>query len=151
MIEGLFETHIHVTDLERSARFYEQVLGLELAHIEERRRAQFYWIGQRGQAMLGVWEVAASEWKREHFAFHTSLENMRQTISFLEERGIQPRNFTNDGKEALLQVHAWMPAVSIYFNDPDGHSLEFVSMLPDEPKPELGVVSLEEWEALHQK
>lgn len=25
--EGIFETHINVTDLERSAAFYEQILG----------------------------------------------------------------------------------------------------------------------------
>jgi lactoylglutathione lyase len=149
MIQGLFETHIHVKNLERSAEFYENVLGMELAHIEERRRVRFYWIGKKGEAVLGVWEIPETEWKREHFAFRTSLENMKRVEQFLRERGIEPRNFTNDNKEALLQVHAWVPAVSVYFRDPDGHSLEFISLLPDEPKPELGVVSWEEWEALN--
>jgi lactoylglutathione lyase len=56
--------------------------------------------------------------------------------------------FLQDGTERPF-VFGWMPAVSIYFTDPDGHSLEFISMLPDEPNPELGVVEWGEWEAMH--
>ncbi|MCZ8522467.1 MULTISPECIES: VOC family protein [Paenibacillus] len=54
-ILGLFETHLPVADLERSAAFYENVLGLEFAH-EDPRGVRFYWIGERGGAMLGLWE-----------------------------------------------------------------------------------------------
>jgi len=42
-------------------------------------------------------------------------------------------------------VLAWMPAVSVYFHDPDGNLLELLSMLPDVPRPELGVVSWSRW------
>ncbi|WP_267907830.1 hypothetical protein [Viridibacillus soli] len=42
-----------------------------------------------------------------------------------------------------------MPAVSIYFDDPDGHSIEFISILDDPPKPELDIMTWQEWEALH--
>lgn len=73
---------------------------------------------------------------------------MKRIVPFLKERGLQVRNFLDDGTERPF-VFAWMPAVSIYFSDPDGHILEFLSMLPDEPKPEMGVVSWEEWESLH--
>jgi hypothetical protein len=41
-----------------------------------------------------------------------------------------------------------MPALAIYFRDPDGHLLEFLAMLPDEPRPEAGVVSWDEWQRL---
>jgi hypothetical protein len=40
-----------------------------------------------------------------------------------------------------------MPAVSIYFHDPDGHSLELIAMLSGQPRPELGVISWEQWHA----
>ena len=30
----------------------------------------------------------------------------------------------------------WIPAASVYFKDPDGHSLEFIAMLPEPPQPE---------------
>jgi lactoylglutathione lyase len=96
--------------------------------------------------MLGLWEKEPSKIIRQHFAFQTSLENMREIVPFLKSKDIQVRNFLDDGTERPF-VFGWMPAVSIYFNDPD--SLEFISMLPDEPRSDLGVLSWEEWEAIH--
>lgn len=148
MILDLFETHIHVADLQRSAHFYEKIVGLELAHVEEGRRARFYWMGGHNQSMLGVWEVKPEQVRREHFAFRISREDMRQAaVTFLKERGLEVRNHLDDGTERPM-VFAWMPAVSIYFRDPDGHSLEFIATLPDEAKPELGVVPWDEWEKM---
>jgi lactoylglutathione lyase len=40
---------------------------------------------------------------------------------------------------------AWMPALAIYFNDPDGHVLEFIAILEGEARPNLGVISYEDW------
>ena len=47
-------------------------------------------------------------------------------------------------------VIGWMPAASLYFDDPDGNMLEFISMLPDAPQPELGVVSWSRWKQIHK-
>lgn len=44
-------------------------------------------------------------------------------------------------------VFAWMPAISIYFDDPDGHSLEFIGILNGKSKPENKIVSYEKWKA----
>jgi hypothetical protein len=44
-------------------------------------------------------------------------------------------------------VFGWMPAIAIYFHDPDGHSLEFIAMLP---QPALGVGTWDEWQRLHK-
>ncbi|MEO5593393.1 MAG: hypothetical protein ABIR15_04985 [Chitinophagaceae bacterium] len=38
-----------------------------------------------------------------------------------------------------------MPPISIYFNDPDNHSLEFIAMLPGKPQPSLGILTYEKW------
>jgi hypothetical protein len=38
-----------------------------------------------------------------------------------------------------------MPAASVYFDDPDGHSLEFISMLDEPPRPDQGFMSWSEW------
>ncbi len=150
MIDGLFETHINVTNLERSMQFYGDVLGLEFAHQEEGRRVAFYWMGHRGQAMLGVWEKPQAEVQRQHFAFRSSIENiLNKSSDWLHARKLNPRNFFDDGTEAPM-VFGWMPAIAIYFQDPDGHSLEFISMLPGEPRPELGVVTWEEWQTVSQ-
>ncbi len=42
-------------------------------------------------------------------------------------------------------VFAWMPAIAIYFNDPDGHQLEFIAILAGKGQPALGVISYDEW------
>jgi len=145
MIGGLFETHINVTDLDRSVRFYCDVLGLELGRYENERRAAFLWINGRGQAMLGLWQRPATEVVPQHFAFRASVDDvLERSVAWLDERGLACHNFLNDGTKRPM-VFAWMPAVAIYFSDPDGHSLELISMLPGQPRPELGVISWEEW------
>lgn len=149
MIKGLFETHVLVTNLEQSITFYEHI-GLRLGHLEEDRRVAFFWIGQPGQAMLGVWEVPAERCVRRHLAFEVSLTDMKDAVLYLKQRGIRVRSFSNDGTEDL-EVVAWMPAVNIFFDDLDGNSLEFISMLPDEPKPELGIVKFTDWQTQHNR
>lgn len=148
MITGLFETHINVADLERSTAFYRNVLGLELAHSQPTRHVCFFWMGARGAAMLGVWETPRDQVQRQHFAFQASVEEVRdRAVPWLKERGLRPYNFLDDGTERPM-VFAWMPAISIYFDDPDGHLLEMIAMLEGTPRPELGVISWEEWQRL---
>jgi hypothetical protein len=48
-----------------------------------------------------------------------------------------------------LMVFPFMLAVSIYFNDPDAHSVELIAMLNDEPKPGLEIMSWKDWDQLH--
>jgi catechol 2,3-dioxygenase-like lactoylglutathione lyase family enzyme len=143
MIQDLYETHILVSNLERSRHFYEELLGLEVGWINEGERRLLYWVGGRGKAMLGMREVPAEKVAWQHFAFEVRLTDMEQAVAFLKERGIKCHNKV-DGSESP-QVFGWMPAAAIYFNDPDGHLLEFISMLPDKPRPELGQVLWDEW------
>jgi len=42
-----------------------------------------------------------------------------------------------------------MPAASVYFHDPDGHLLEYIAMLPQNPAPEAGVMPWSAWERAH--
>ena len=53
MIEGLYEAHLPVRDLERSIEFYER-LGLQFDHQVEGRLA-FLWI-KKDKSWLGLWE-----------------------------------------------------------------------------------------------
>jgi catechol 2,3-dioxygenase-like lactoylglutathione lyase family enzyme len=148
MIQGLFETHINVSDLERSIAFYCGVLGLELGRREEERRVAFLLIGGRSgaqAAMLGLWEKPREQVVRQHIAFRASVDDVvEHSVAWLKERCLSCSNFLDDGTERPM-VFAWMPAISIYFRDPDGHSLEFIALLQGTPRPELGVVSWEEW------
>jgi lactoylglutathione lyase len=83
---------------------------------------------------------------RQHFAFEVLLEDMTNAVAFLKDRGIKCFNRIDGGE--CPQVFGWMPAVAIYFNDPDGHLLEFISMLPDNHRPDIGLVSWPEWNRL---
>ena len=146
MILGLFETHIDVADLERAMRFYGETLGLELGWLEQERRVAFYWVGPRGESMLGLWEKPADQVRPQHFAFRASIEDvLTGAVPYLKARDLPSHNFLDDGTERPM-VFGWMPALAIYFDDPDGHSLEFIAMLPDRPRPEVGVVSWEDWQ-----
>lgn len=144
MITGLFETHIEVSNLENAMSFYEEVLSLQLGRKEEDRRIAFYWIGSPGQAMLGLWEKQLVH--ARHFAFQCDVDwILHESVDFLRKKGLDPYNFLKDGSPDPM-VFAWMPALAIYFNDPDGNVLEFISMLPGEPRPEKGVVSYADWQ-----
>lgn len=144
MIKGLYETHIQVSNLENAIQFYTEVLGLRLAHLDETRPIAFLWIGEGKNYMLGLWEQKENLQPR-HFAFSSDLQDILDYSSdYLKNRNLKPYNFLKDGMDKPM-VFAWMPALAIYFNDPDGNQLEFISILEGESKPELGVISYEEW------
>lgn len=144
MIKGLYETHVQVSDLENAIKFYTEILGLEFAHKEENRRIAFLWIGKNKESMLGLWEQKENLQTR-HFAFTADKEDiLNYSVEFLKNKNLKPYNFLKDGIEKPM-VFAWMPALAIYFNDPDGNQLEFISILEGDGKLELGVLSYEEW------
>ncbi|WP_231458783.1 MULTISPECIES: VOC family protein [unclassified Pedobacter] len=145
MIKGLFETHLFVENLERSVDFYKNVLGLTECSYNDDRRIAFFWIGEPKGAMLGLWEKPKEEIDIRHFAFGCEVEDvLNKSVDFLKTRNLKPYNFLKDGSEQPM-VFAWMPALAIYFKDPDGHDLEFIAILEGDGKPELGVITYDEW------
>lgn len=145
MIQGLFETHINVSDYQVSAEFYERVLGLIPLHEDPVRKSKFYWIGRPGEAMFGIREHYPSPLvQRQHFAFRVALKDLEAAGQKLRERGVQTTNFFGE-IDAPLSVFPFMPAVSLYFDDPDGHSVELLAMLEDAPRSELPILSWPEW------
>jgi lactoylglutathione lyase len=144
-VRDLFESHLTVTNLERSMAFFGETLGLEIAAVIWGRRVAFYWIGGRGNSMLGLWEAGTGPQRLSlHLAFRTDLKDLLEAAAHLRAANVVPLDF--DGKPAEEPVVlAWMPAASVFFRDPDGNQLEFLSMLPDDPQPELGVVSWSQW------
>jgi lactoylglutathione lyase len=144
-IRGLFETHLTVSNLRRSMKFFTEILGLELAHAVPERGVAFYWTGRPGASMIGLWETGSGPQRMSlHTAFTVDLADLQDAPRRLREAGVTPLDFAGKPTDEPV-VLAWMPAASLYFHDPDGNMLEFLAMLPDSPAPELGVVSWSAW------
>ncbi len=148
MIKGLFETHLFVENLERSIEFYTNVLKLEQFLYEEERRVALFWIGDKSkQSFLGLWEKPKDEIDLRHFAFECDWKwILNESVDFLKSHKIGFWNFLGDDSKKPM-VFANIPAIAIYFSDPDGHYLEFIGKLPSKYRPEKGslVVSYEDW------
>jgi lactoylglutathione lyase len=67
------------------------------------------------------------------------LDDFLEAPKHLKAQGITPLSFF--GLETTEpSVIGWMPAASIFFRDPDGHLIEYLTMLDKEPRPSLEVV-----------
>ncbi|MDZ5471297.1 VOC family protein [Bacillus sp. 31A1R] len=144
MIKGLYEAHLPVSNLEKSTEFYRG-LGLELAIQYE--KTAFFWI-EKNVSWLGLWEgeqVRTSYHPSlRHVAFRVELEDLKKAKEWLKEKGIIMREeFGFKPTEPIVmpdQAHAM-----VYFDDPDGNSIEFICKLNAEPetKPKM---YLSDWE-----
>jgi lactoylglutathione lyase len=144
-VQALFESHLTVANLERSIAFYGGTLGLDLARVFPDRKVAFYWIGACGNSMLGLWEVGTTPQKLSlHTAFRVDLADLLKAPARLRAAHITPLDFWESPADEPV-VLTWMPAASLYFRDPDGNLLEFVSMLPDPPQPEGEIVAWSQW------
>lgn len=131
MIKGLYEAHLPVSNLENSIKFYQN-LDLEIAY--QSKRAAFFWL-EKGKSWLGLWEAKQVEIPYHpsirHVAFQIDLEDMVSAKAWLHNKGIQIRTsfgLSEEHQPLVLdnnpQAHA-----AIYFNDPDGNSLELITPL----------------------
>jgi lactoylglutathione lyase len=144
---GLFETHLTVSDLNRSIAFWRDVVGLPVALEVPERGAAFFWVGGPGEAMLGLWSLGSAPLGLSlHIALRASLEDVLGACEALRSVGVTPLSFF--GTETTQpSVIGWMPAAAVYFRDPDGHSIEYLAMVEEPPRPERGIVPWSEWEA----
>ena len=118
VIRGLYEVVVRVSDLARAERFYHEVLGLELG-LQDPARPMSFWRVAGGEGML-VLQQHDGDWPKQHFAFRVDESDLEPAKQRLEEQGVSTRGPIH---------HAWMPAKSLYFEDPDGHELEFCAPL----------------------
>lgn len=121
-VQHLDHVAITVTDVERSARWYGEVLGLERRHEE-------VWGGYplmmcAGETCIALFPPDGTLSERpsnrttismRHFAFRVDRENFTAAQERLGETGI---SFTFEGHEICH---------SIYFADPDGHRVELTT------------------------
>jgi catechol 2,3-dioxygenase-like lactoylglutathione lyase family enzyme len=115
--EGLDHIAIAVSDLDRSERFYREVMGLERVHAEwdpprvlasRGSGMALFPAGMHGDEVVGAPGIL-------HFAFRTDRDGFEAAQDSLKARGIEFR-FSDHGLSH-----------SIYFEDPDGHQLELTT------------------------
>jgi catechol 2,3-dioxygenase-like lactoylglutathione lyase family enzyme len=127
-LERVIETCLYVDDLERAARFYEQVLELEVLTSDARFRA--YDVGgksvlllfRRGATLETVHMPGGTIPPHDghgplHMAFAVAADALPQWEQRLRERGIAVEGRTSWSRGGR----------SIYFRDPDGHLLELAT------------------------
>jgi lactoylglutathione lyase len=144
-IRGLFETHLTVSDLDRAVAFYRDVVGLPVAREFPERGAAFLWVGAPGEAMLGLWSLGSAPMGLSlHVAFTVSPDDALVASGRLRAQGVTPLSFFGEETDEP-SVIGWMPAAAVYFRDPDGHLLEYLAMLDEEPRPDAGIVTWSQW------
>jgi len=145
MIKGLYEAHLQVKDLTRSIEFYQKI-GLKLAYRED--EAAFMWVVPR-QSWIGLWQSNVPGIATSHLAFWIDYADMKGAITWLRDRGIEPVEFK--GLKPLEPIARPSQAnCSVYFDDPDGNSLELICNLPSAAQ-ELPKMYLSEWEKTAKK
>jgi catechol 2,3-dioxygenase-like lactoylglutathione lyase family enzyme len=115
-VTGINHVVLHVTDLERSKRFYLDVLGFEDRAITggpPSMKASFLRCGGQGLDLFEVAGDAHGGEEMNHMALNVAAEDLDQLVACLSEAGVDASHRT--------------PRNSVFISDPDGHRLE---MLP---------------------
>ena len=123
-LQYLDHVAINVADMEKSARWYEKVLGLKRYTFEEWGDFPIFMLS--GKSGVAIFPAKSDERmssrgiKIDHFAFNVDRENFEKAKSHYEDLGIECR---------FADHHFFQ---SIYTTDPDGHTVELTTLVVDE-------------------
>jgi catechol 2,3-dioxygenase-like lactoylglutathione lyase family enzyme len=120
-INGILESSLYVSELRRSIRFYEEILGFSLISDFGERGCAMH--AGRGQVLLLFSKGASTEVPFPHDGegeFHVAFAIARTELprweAWLEGKGLSVGRKTWEGG-----------GESLYFRDPDRHLLELVT------------------------
>ena len=155
--KGLYEVHLSVRDLDCSVDFYVAKLGFEVGlRSPDGQSALLVYSDGTSRWMLGLFRVGAIAHRHPaeyHVSFRVPAADVDRMIPFLRERNIEPVHPSTSpvrGRMTEPIVHGWMPAAAVFFQDPDGHLLELIAELPDDPRPDFVYRPLSEWRGLQE-
>jgi catechol 2,3-dioxygenase len=117
-VKNLGHANIRVRDVERSEKFYTDVLGLHVTHrrgstvfMSAREHSHELAIGAMGPDAL---EPDATRIGTNHFAWEVdSFDELQAMVRHLKEKDVK-----------ILRSRSNSFSTGIYFNDPDGNGLE---------------------------
>jgi catechol 2,3-dioxygenase-like lactoylglutathione lyase family enzyme len=116
--QGVVHFSLPVTDVERSAKFYSELLGMKI--VQKTPRMVFLKCGDdflilaKGSAPL---KYDSDKNTPVHHAFRVAAEDFEPGVEFLRKNGVEVFNVENR-QEGVF----WGPQA--YFLDPDGNKLE---------------------------
>ncbi|MFI8492478.1 VOC family protein [Peribacillus butanolivorans] len=131
MIKGLYEAHLPVSNLANSIEFYKK-LELELAYQND--TLAFFWI-EKGHSWLGLWETDKVDTpyhpSLRHIALNIDIKDVENSKDWLEGEEIQIKTAFGfpPEKQPLILPNNPQAHTAIYFQDPDGNSLELITPL----------------------
>jgi catechol 2,3-dioxygenase-like lactoylglutathione lyase family enzyme len=160
MIKGLHHNAYRCRDSEKTRQFYEDFLGLKLAHTLEitesktgrTSRVLHTFFQMEDGSCLAFFEAPdmAFDFKPQHdFDLHIALEVDEPTLKSMfakgKERGIETRGIVDHG-----MVH------SIYFRDPNGYVIELTAKMPGhdeamDPNVNAARAILDKWQVAKQQ
>lgn len=120
-VTGINHVVLHVTDLERSERFYVGVLGFEDRNIADGppgMRGRFLLCGMQGLDLFEIPGDAHGGQEMNHMALNVAAEDLDQLVALLTAAGVDPSERT--------------PRNSVFISDPDGHRLELLPVTASE-------------------
>jgi len=135
-IKALGEIALRVDDLDVMQKFYNEVVGLEL--IRRFPQSAFFKIaeGYAGHtAILALFDRTEREGYSGLDIAHTTVDHFAFTID-IESFEAEKARLEGLGLTVTTTTHAWTQWHSLYFHDPEGHSVEFVCYDPSIPKSE---------------
>ena len=129
------ELGLRVTDLPRAVAFYQEVLGLEIVRayptiVFLKAGELDSPLGRGGHPQLLVLfdrkvKLNIALTTVDHFAFEISLEQYQTERERLEQMGLELTERIWQGE------YAWLQARSMFFDDPDGNTIELIAHDPD--------------------
>lgn len=126
-IDFLDHVAIRVKNMEESASWYEEVLGLKRFQFSEWGDFPIFMLqGKTGIALFPAnlsdaeLDSKSRNVKIDHFAFNVNRENFEKAIKRYDALGLEYR----------IEDHFYFD--SIYTSDPDGHKVELTTIKVDE-------------------
>lgn len=122
-IDNLDHVAIRVADLNRSANWYQDTLGLKKYRLEKWGDFPIFLLaGKSGIALFPEKENNATPQKSDidHFAFKVTNENFQKAKAEFDQKGIK----------YIFQDHSYFH--SLYLHDPDNHTVELTTIMVDE-------------------
>ena len=130
-VKALGEVSIRVNNLDAMQKFYEEIVGLEVLNRDEDfvffRIAEGYGGHPQVLALFDATDRGFLQGKSlELSPEQTTLHHIALNVA-LEDWESEKRRLEGLGLGVLAADHAWLHVRSLYFSDPEGNLLEFVS------------------------